>query len=157
LMSAAGAAVEIARKMRVPLELWFSAGRAEGGGEVIMSAIQEMVAGLPDVTLKQNGWQTWPQFRKTVAHMHLLLQPSYTESFNMVTADGAAEGVASVVSEAIDWAPDDWKADVDDVLDISRVGRRLVCDSTAAEDGLQALQQQTADGIRAYQHYFTIR
>jgi len=157
LMSAAGAAVEIARKMRVPLELWFSAGRAEGGGEVIMSAIQEMVAGLPDVTLKQNGWQTWPQFRKTVAHMHLLLQPSYTESFNMVTADGAAEGVASVVSEAIDWAPDDWKADVDDVLDISRVGRRLVCDSTAAEDGLQALQQQTADGIRAYRHYFTIR
>ena len=157
LMSAAGAGIEIARKLRVPLELWFSAGRAEGGGEVIMAAIEEMVAGLPDVTLKQNGWQTWPQFRKTVSHMHLLLQPSYTESFNMVTADGAAEGVASVVSEAIDWAPEDWKADVDDVLDISRVGRRLLCDSTAADDGLRALQQQNKDGLLAYREYFTIR
>ncbi len=156
-MSAAGAAIEIARKFRVPLELWLSAGRAEGGGEVIMCAIQEMVAGLPDVTLKQNGWQTSPEFRKTVGHMHLLLQPSYTESFNMVTADGAAEGVASVVSEAIDWAPDDWKADVDDVLDISRVGRRLVCDPTAADDGLRALQNQTADGILSYLKYFKIR
>jgi glycosyltransferase involved in cell wall biosynthesis len=157
LMSAAGAAIEIARKLRVPLDLWFSAGRSEGGGHTIMSAIKEMVNGLPDVTLRQNGWQSWPQFRKTVGHMHLLLQPSYTESFNMVTADGAAEGVASVVSEAIDWAPDDWKADVDDVLDISRVGRRLLCDSTAADDGLRALELQTKEGVQSYRHYFTLR
>lgn len=122
-----------------------------------MAAVKEMVAGLPDVQLKLNGWQSWPAFRKTVAHMHLLLQPSYTESFNMVTADGAAEGVASVVSEAIDWAPDDWKANVDDVLDISRVGRRLLCDRTAADDGLLALEEQTADGILHYRKYFTLR
>ena len=140
LMSAAGAALEISRNMRVPLELWLSGGRAEGGGETVMNAMKEMIGGLPNVKLKQKGWQSWPAFRQTVAHMHLLLQPSYTESFNMVTADGAAEGVASVVSEAIDWAPDDWKADVDDVLNIGRVGRRLVCDGTAAEDGLRALQ-----------------
>jgi hypothetical protein len=75
----------------------------------------------------------------------------------MVTADGAAEGVASVVSEAIDWAPDDWKADVDDVLDIARVGRRLLCDTTAAEDGVRALENQTAEGIRSYKSYFAIR
>jgi hypothetical protein len=116
-----------------------------------------MIAGLPNVSLVLNGWQSWPNFRKTVAHMHLLLQPSYTESFNMVTADGAAEGVASVVSEAIDWAPEDWKADVDDVLDIARVGRRLLCDNSAADDGLRALQNYVADGINSYRQYFTIR
>jgi hypothetical protein len=157
LMSAAGAALEISRKLRVPLELWLSAGRAEGGGDVVLAAVQEMVSGLPNVKLVLNGWQSWPSFRRTVSHMHLLLQPSYTESFNMVTADGAAEGVASVVSEAIDWAPDDWKADVDDVLDIARVGRRLLCDTTAAEDGVRALENQTAEGIRSYKSYFAIR
>ncbi len=157
LMSASGAAIEIARRLRVPLELWLSGGRTEGGGETIMNAIKEMVSGLPDVTLKLNGWQSWPAFRKTVAHMHLLLQPSYTESFNMVTADGTAEGVASVVSEAIDWAPNDWKADVDDVLDIARVGRRLLCDPFAAEEGMRALHHQTTDGIRSYKHYFTLQ
>lgn len=157
LMSAAGAALEISRNLRVPLELWLSAGRAEGGGETVMDAVKEMVSGLPNVKLILKGWQSWPAFRQTVAHMHLLLQPSYTESFNMVTADGAAEGVASVVSEAIDWAPEDWKADVDDVLNIARVGRRLLCDTTAADDGVRALETYVADGVVAYRKYFTIR
>ncbi len=157
LMSAAGAALEIARNLRVPLELWLSAGRAEGGGETILGAVREMLNGLPGVELKMNGWQSWPNFRKTVSHMHLLLQPSYTESFNMVTADGVAEGVASVVSDAIDWAPGDWKANVDDVLDIARVGRRLLHDSRAAQDGWTALESYVADGLLAYRKYFAIR
>jgi len=154
LMSAAGAALEIAQSLRAPLELWLSAGRAEGGGEGVLGAVKEMLHGLPHVNLIMSGWQTWPQFRKTVAHMHLLLQPSYTESFNMVTADGIAEGVPSVVSEAIDWAPNHWKADVDDVLDISRTGRRLLADPRAAQEGFRALESCVADGLQAYKRYF---
>jgi hypothetical protein len=157
LMSAAGAALELARGLRTPLDLWLSAGRAEGGGESVLAAVKEMLQGLPDVSLTLNGWQSWPNFRKTVSHMHLLLQPSYTESFNMVTADGVAEGVASVVSEAIDWAPDDWKANVDDVLDIARVGRRLLCDPRAAEEGYRALEEHVADGLHSYRHYLAKR
>lgn len=153
LMSAAGAALEISRTLRVPLELWLSAGRAEGGGEGILAAVKEMLSGLPNVTLVLNGWQTWSGFRRTVAHMHLLLQPSYTESFNMVTADGIAEGVPSVVSNAIDWAPDDWKADVDNVPDIACVGRRLLFDFRAAQDGMGALKAYVSDGVLSYQRF----
>ncbi len=155
LMSAAGAALEIARDLRVPLELWMSAGRAEGGGETVLAAVKELVGGLPDVNLVLNGWQSWPKFRKLVGHMNLLLQPSYTESFNMVTADGIAESVPSVVSNAIDWAPRHWKADVDDVLDIARVGRGLLFDSCAARHGFQALQAYVADGVHSYREYFS--
>jgi len=154
LMTGAAAALEISRCLRAPLELWISAGRNEGGGDAIQNAIQEMLQGLPDVRLVANGWQTWPKFRQTVAHMHLLLQPSYTESFNMVTADGVAEGVPSVVSRAIDWAPDDWKADVDDALDVARIGRRLLYDPRAAWDGFRALQDYVANGIATYREFF---
>jgi len=154
MMSAAGAALEMARSLRAPLELWVSGGRTEGGGEVVLGAVKEMLAGLPGVSLILNGWQTWPQFRKTVASMNLLMQPSYTESFNMVTADGVAEGVASVVSSAIDWAPQDWKADVDDALAIARVGRRLLYDPMAAADGRRALKAYVADGVGAYKDFF---
>ena len=157
LMSAAGAALEIARHMRVPLDLWLSGGRTEGGGDTILGAVREMLQGLPGVNLITNGWQSWPNFRKTIAHMHLLLQPSYTESFNMVTADGVAEGVPSVVSEAIDWAPNDWKANVDDVLDIARVGRRLLQDERAADEGLTSLKAYVANGLHAYRRYFATR
>ena len=153
LMSAAGAALEIARNLRAPLEFWLSGGRTEGGGECVLGAVQEMLEGLPGVSLRLNGWQSWPAFRKTVGHMHLLLQPSYTESFNIVTADGVAEGVPSVVSDAIDWAPDDWKANVDDVLDIARVGRRLLRDDRAVDDGREALESYNRDGLRAYERY----
>jgi hypothetical protein len=156
LMSAAGAALEISRSLRVPLELWLSAGRAEGGGESVMAAVQELLSDLPQVKVVQSGWQPWPKFRKVVAHMHLLLQPSYTESFNMVTADGIAEGVPSVVSRAIDWAPEHWKADVDDVLDIARVGCQLLRDPRAAADGGAALCRFDDDGLRAYRQYFRL-
>ncbi len=44
----------------------------------------------------------------------------------MVTADGIAEGVPSVVSEAIDWAPRSWKAPVDDANAMARIGRKLL-------------------------------
>jgi hypothetical protein len=138
-MSAAGAALEIARSLKADLELWLSAGRAEGGGDVVLRSARAMLDGLPGVTLVENGWQSWPKFRQSVGHMHLLLQPSYTESFNMVTADGVAEGVPSVVSPAISWAPEHWKAPTDDVLEIARVGRHLLNDPHAARDGFDAL------------------
>ncbi len=156
LMSAAGAALEIARNLRAALELWLSAGRAEGGGETVLAAVREMVQDVPGVSLVMNGWQSWPKFRKTVGHMHLLLQPSYTESFNMVTADGVAEGVPSVVSPAIDWAPESWKAHVDDVMHIAQVGRRLLHDVSAAHEGFEALQKYVQDGLQAYQKYFAV-
>jgi hypothetical protein len=148
-MSAAGAAVEVAAQLHADLELWVSGGRTEGGGG-ILDAVRAMVAGLPNTRIVECGWQSWPKFRTTVRHMHLLLQPSYTESFNMVTADGVAEGVPSVVSEAIDWAPDHWKAPNDNVDQIARVARYLLTDPHAPEDGLTALRRHNRDGLEAW-------
>jgi hypothetical protein len=82
--------------------------------------------------------------------MHLLLQPSYTETFNVVTADGVAEGVASVVSDAIEWAPENWKARRDDVDDIAKTGIRLLRDKSAPRKGLRALQKYNQRVQRAW-------
>lgn len=148
-MTAAGAAVQIAHALRTDMELWMSSGRNEGGGSV-NEAIRQMIAGLPHVKLVETGWQTWPQFRQTVRNMHLLLQPSYTETFNVVTADGVAEGVASVVSDAIEWAPENWKARCDDVDHIARTGIRLIQDKSAPRKGLRALQKYNLRAQRAW-------
>lgn len=155
-MSACGAALEISQQLKVDTEIWLSAGRAEGGGEVVLRAAKEMLRGLPHIRLVENGWQSWAQFRTTVAHMHLLLQPSYTESFNMVTADGVAAGVPSVVSDAIDWAPPGWSARGDDVVDIARVGRILLSDSQAPSDGLRALNRHNESGMSSWKSYLRL-
>jgi hypothetical protein len=152
-MSAAGAALHIARDLKADLELWVSAGRTEGGGDTILRAARAMFAGLHHARLVENGWQSWPQFRQTVAHMHLLLQPSYTESFNMVTADGIAEGVPSVVTDAIDWVPRYWQAPGDDVCELSRVGRVLLAEPSAPADGLEALIQHNQTGLNAWMDF----
>ena len=148
-MSAAGAALEIASSLRTGLEFWVSSGRTEGGHGIV-DAIRAMLNGLPNVKLVEGGWQSWPKFRMAVRHMHLLMQPSYTESFNMVTADGIAEGIPSVVSDAIDWAPEHWKAFSDDVGDMARIGRSLLSDRYASEDGLIALKRHNTDGLASW-------
>ena len=153
IMCAAGAALELGRNLRADLEIWLSSARTEGGGETVLKAVQALVKGVPFVKVHYTGWQTWPDFIGTVSHMHLLLQPSYTESFNMVTADGIANGVASVVSEAIDWCPAHWKAAVDDVRDIARVANNLLHDHRAPHDGLEALRTHNHAGVNAWQMY----
>ncbi len=149
-MSAAGAALEISRDLKADLELWVSAGRTEGGGDTIIRAARALLNGVPHAKLVENGWQSWPQFRQTVANMHLLLQPSYTESFNMVTADGIAEGVTSVVTSAIGWAPNYWMADGDDVWEIARIGRQLLADPQAPQDGLESLIEHNRGGLDSW-------
>jgi hypothetical protein len=72
-----------------------------------------MIAGLPNVRPVECGWQSWPKFRTTVRHMHLLLQRSDTEFVPDGDRRCIAERVPSIVSEAIDWVPDHWKAPID--------------------------------------------
>jgi len=151
-MTAAGAAVQIASTLRSDTELWMSSGRNEGGSSV-GDAIRQMIQGVQHIRLMESGWQSWPEFRQTVRSMHLLLQPSYTETFNVVTADGIAEGVPSVVSEAIEWAPDSWKARVDDVDHIARVGLKLLSEKSAPRKGWRALENYNQRALRAWRDF----
>jgi hypothetical protein len=153
-LSSVGASIEIANRLNTNTEVWICAGRLEGGGDVVLNSIRAMVKGLMNIGLVEKEWETWPRFRETVRHMHLLLQVSYTETFNMVTADGIAEGVPSVVSEAIEWVPKRWKAEVDDVNDIANVGVALLRDEDAAADGMRALREHNSFGLRKWSEYF---
>lgn len=157
LMTAAAAALEVSNRLSADVELHISGGRAEGGGETVMRSVREMLSGVRNVKLVENNWQSWPAFRQLVRHMHLLLQVSYTESFNNVTADGIAEGVASVVSDAIDWVPERWKAASDDVNKVADVALSLIGDSWAAKDGMKALDVHNALGIVAWSDYLLKR
>ena len=152
LMSAGGAALTISRALDVDLEFWINSGRIEGGGSVVRS-IKEMFGVTRHAKVVEAGWQSWHNHRKTVSKMDLMIQCSYTESFNMVTADGVAEGVASVVSDAIDWTPQHWRAQVDEVLDIARVGRYLLSDPNSGAEGLEALTKHNDVGLAEWGRY----
>lgn len=154
LLTAVGAAMAIHRTLKAQTEIWISTGR-EDGHEVgrILRAARALTANVPGLELKSAPWCPWPQFRKIVSSMHLLISCSYTESFNMVTADGCMEGVPSVVSSAIEWAPKEWQADVDDVNSVARTGIALISDPRASFYGLEALRRHNRDSLKAWLRY----
>lgn len=156
LMSAAGTALELHEELKVDTEFWVSGGRLEGGGSTILNSVRAMVQGVPGFTLKELGWATWPQFRDYVRKMHLLVQGSYTESFNMITADGIAEGVPSVTSDALDWVPEHWIAYSDNVPDMARVGRQLIFDPKAPYEGMQHLEAHNESAFYAWCDWLTV-
>lgn len=151
LMSAAGAALEVSASLGVDVQFWISGGREDGGGPMLR-AIRKLFEGETGARLHEASWAPWPDFkRKYVRPMHVMLQPSYTESFNMVTADAISVGVPVVVSPAIAWAPLHWQANPDDTHAIARVAMQLLQDRHAAKDGLRALEHHVHAGLRAWE------
>ena len=106
---------------------------------------------LPNFEVVLDGWCGWPEFRKTVADMDLLIHPSYTETFNMVSADGISQGIPVVGSEAISWLPKHWKADSDDALQIAEVGLRLL--QSGAHAGVKALEKHNEKSFESWKHF----
>lgn len=153
VITAAGGAVALSRLMDRPVELWLNSGREEGGTGTLMNALRQLTANIPGFELKNSPWAPWQEFKEIVRSMDLLIQVSYTESFNMVTADGISVGVPSVVSDAIDWAPKEWKAHADDALDVAKVGVRLLIDEELRCKGTHALKEHNHKALRHWKHY----
>jgi hypothetical protein len=124
-----------------------------GGNYNILEAIDQLTKDVPGFTLVQHGWMFHEQFMELIEDMHLLIQPSFTESFNLVTADGIASGVPSVVSYAITWPPDSWKVDADDALGIARRGIELLMDRDAVSEGVESLKRHNHKGLHFWVAY----
>ena len=137
-MTAAAAAVLINRQLDIPVEFHMSTGGEEDVNLTAL-AIEQMLEN-SGVTLVRHPWRYWDDFIKEVGAMDLLIQVSYTESFNMITADGINAGVPSVVSPAISWAPCHWRADPDDACDVARVGINLLTHASTRAQGIKALR-----------------
>ncbi len=150
LLTAGAAALEIASRLKADLEFHISAGRAEGGGDTILRSLVAMYAQLPNAGIVHDGWASWSSFRRLVRNMHLLIQPSYTESFSMVSADAIAEGVPVVGSDAIDWLPPSWIASNDDPNHITNVGTQLLFVPNAVAAGTEALSRHNRRGLRSW-------
>ena len=147
-MTAAAAAIVIHRFLNVPIELHMSTGGECG----TIEAIEQMCANVHGVKLIKHEWAFWDKFIQLIAKMDLLLQVSYTESFNLITADGIAVGVPSVVSSAIHWAPESWKADSDNVIDVARVGLSLLSGPNR-EAGFEALRKHNEYSLQFWIAY----
>jgi hypothetical protein len=65
-------------------------------------------------------------------------------------------GIASVVSDAIDWAPRRWMAISDAACDVADVGVSLLHDPNAAAAGLHALKHHNHTGMHAWANFLAL-
>ncbi len=147
------AAVAMINELSCHGEIWMNSGRSDGGGDAVSKVAKSWTKNLPHVTLKELHWTSWPEFKRVTGSMNILLQNSYTETFNNVTADGICEGVPSVVSDAIEWCPKAWMAAVDDPSEVAAIGRLLLRDHRAPRDGYRALKNYVHAGIIEWQRF----
>ena len=152
--TAAAAALLVARERRCDLEFWVNDDR-DPHGVGILHALRAMFDGLHWAKLVEAPWADWAGFRRCVAHMDLCMQLSATETFNLTTADATSEGVASVVTPVVEWAPDYWKVDTDAVEDAARVAGHLLSSPTAAHDGIVSLQRFVEGAVHDWLRYFS--
>lgn len=148
------AAMTMARRLGVNLELYVNSGHWDTGGKQA-AARDQLLLDVPWAKVIQIGWQVWPKFRRTVAAMDILLSPSFDETFCVVCADGIAEGVPSVVTGAMEWTPQTWWAQQPwDQESVAFVGMALLHDTPGAiHAGRQALTEYVESGTRKWVEY----
>lgn len=104
------AAIAYANETGRYLEFYINNTRTESGGLPILKSLRAIGA-----ELKASGkgelielpWQAHADFLVTMQSMDLLLQVSFSETFNIVAADAVSNNVPAIVSDEVFWASSD--------------------------------------------------
>ncbi len=106
------------------LQFYINDGRVEHGDNILKN-----IRALFENTrhkLMEVGWLSHDDFKKLIGDMDVCMQMSFSESFNIVTADTVDIGVPIVASRDIDWLPNECIADDTDAEDIAtKIGHVL--------------------------------
>lgn len=154
-LTAAEAAVQLGRRLGVPIEFFINTGRPERlhGGHRLIESRAELFENLKGATVREVPWALWPDFRQVVRTMDILFSPSFDETFCVVAADGVAEGVPSVVTPAMEWLPPSWWCEPWDPSSVVGVAIRLLFDPMAIPEARRSLSTHVDQGTQSWVAY----
>lgn len=113
------AAIKFANRLGKKLYFHINSTRMENSGANQVLKNLQMIFENIDHELVEHEWMPHAEFLKLVGTMDFGLQVSYTETFNIVTADQVSQGVPVIVSEEVDWVDGMFIADPNDSNDIA--------------------------------------
>jgi hypothetical protein len=103
-MIQAVSAIDFAERRGLSLNFHVNSGRIELFGENSLKNLKALFNNLPQHKLIEHPWASHEDFLELINEMDICLQVSFTETFNIVTADAVDVGVPVVVSSEISWA-----------------------------------------------------
>src|SRR5829696_7169995 len=80
-----------------------NSSRVEGGGGPIVKNLRALFDNSPNHELVEHGWLQHHEFIDVLRGIEMLMQVSFSETFNIVAADAMTMSVPLVVSEDIPW------------------------------------------------------
>lgn len=106
------AAIEFARAIKSKLRFHINADRIEMGGAQVLKNIQALFANSgPNYQLVPHQWMDRADFMALVKLMDIGLQVSFSETFNIVSADMTIANVPLVTSPEVAWVAPVFQAD----------------------------------------------
>ena len=97
------AAASFARSRGLYLRFHMNGTRIEHGGSPVLKNISALFAESPDAELVLHPWVNYREFTRLVRRMDVAMQVSFSETFNIVSADCAARWIPLCVSPEISW------------------------------------------------------
>ena len=98
------AAIEFANRRGSKLRFHINATRAEGySADNILKNLRAIFKASPNHELVEHEWLSQKDFKELIKKMDIGMQVSFTETFNMVSADMVTQGIPIVGSSAIRW------------------------------------------------------
>lgn len=97
------AAIDYADTYGKKLKFHINTQRIEGRGESVLKNLRALFENNPKHELVEHGWLSHDEFIDLVQTMDIGLQVSFTETFNIVSADFVNNNIPVVTSNEVEW------------------------------------------------------
>jgi len=96
-------AIEFANREGLILKFHINGTRIENNGDPVLKNIRNLFLGNPTHQLIEHEWMTHDKFLELLQSMDISMQVSFSETYNIITADAVNNMVPVVVSHELRW------------------------------------------------------
>lgn len=149
------AALRYADENYLSLRFHINSTRVEGSGESVLKNIRALFTSSSRHQLVEHAWLPHADFKAFIREkIDLGLQVSYSETYNIVTADHIDCGVPVVVSDEITFVDRAFVADPNSVLSIVCAMEKALSSCVGKRRNTRLLQQSNEDARVAWERAF---
>jgi hypothetical protein len=152
------ASIEYADEVGKTLRFHINGTRVEGRGDAILHNIRSLFRNIKQHELVEHSWLTHDEFITLIRTMDIGLQVSYSESFNIVSADLIVNGVPVVVSPEIRWMDHHFHADPNNsssIVEAIEYAVRANRSPHLINESLNNLHHHDEDSVNRWQRFIT--
>lgn len=150
------AAIRFGNKTNQSINFHINVNRVEQGAEGVLKNIRSLFKDSRH-RLVEHQWMTHCDFLEVVRKMDVGLQVSFSESFNIVSADFVYSGVPVIVSEDIEWAHQTAKVSTTDADAIaSKIQRVLRRKSYYLKKTQKSLKRYMENALMIWEEFLHI-